>query len=109
MSAVGKTVSSFLTSNPSMAACNAQIGSISVIVTILPAPLNDAAVPLPTSPYPQTTIRLPANMISVARRTASTALSLHPYLLSNLLFVTESLTLIAGIDNVPFFIRSYKR
>ena len=34
--------------------------------------------------------------MSVALLTASTALSLQPYLLSNLLLVTESLTLIAG-------------
>ena len=44
------TVSNFLTSKPSIAACKAQIGSISVTVTIEPAPLKDAAVPFPTSP-----------------------------------------------------------
>ena len=44
------TVSNFLTSKPSIAACKAQIGSISVTVTIEPAPLKEAAVPLPTSP-----------------------------------------------------------
>jgi hypothetical protein len=49
MSAVAITVSNFLTSKPSIAACSAQIGSISVTVTIDPAPLNEAAVP-PTSP-----------------------------------------------------------
>jgi hypothetical protein len=49
MSAVA-IVSNFLTSKPSIAACSAQIGSISVTVTIDPAPLNEAAVPLPTSP-----------------------------------------------------------
>ena len=92
-----------------MAACKAHIGSISVTVTIEPAPLKDAAVPFPTSPYPQTTTRFPANITSVARRIASTADSLQPYLLSNLDFVTESFTLMAGIGNVPFFIRSYKR
>ena len=35
--------------------CKAQIGSISVTVTIEPAPRKEAAVPFPTSPYPQTT------------------------------------------------------
>ena len=43
----------------------------------------------------------PANLISVALRIASTKLSLHPYLLSNLDLVTESFTLIAGIGKVP--------
>src|SRR5690606_35956236 len=38
---------------------------------------------------------------------ASTKDSLQPYLLSNLDLVTESLTLIAGIGKVPFFILSY--
>ena len=83
------------------------MGSISVTVTIEPAPLKDAAVPFPTSPYPHTTTLFPASIISVALLTASTALSLQPYLLSNLDFVTESLTLIAGIRSVPFFTLSY--
>ena len=50
MSALPITVSIFFTSKPSIAACKAHIGSISVTVTIDPAPLNEAAVPLPTSP-----------------------------------------------------------
>ena len=99
----------FLTSKPSIAACNAQIGSISVIITRAPAPRNDSAEPLPTSPKPATTATLPAIITSVARRIASTQLSRQPYLLSNLDFVTESLMLIAGINNVPFSILSYKR
>jgi hypothetical protein len=70
---------------------------------------GSAAVPLPTSPYPQTTTLLPANITSVALRIASTADSLQPYLLSNFDLVTESFTLIAGINKVPFFILSYKR
>ena len=109
ISALPTTVSNFFTSKPSIAACKAQIGSISVTVTIEPAPRNEAAVPFPTSPYPQTTTLFPANIISVARRTASTADSLQPYLLSNLDLVTESFTLIAGMYNVPAFILSYKR
>jgi hypothetical protein len=42
--------------------------------------------------------------MSVALLTASTALSLHPYLLSNFDFVTESLTFISGRGKVLFFI-----
>ena len=48
-------------------------------------------------------------MMSVARRIASTALSLQPYLLSNLLLVTLSFTLMAGIGRVPAFSRSRRR
>ena len=107
MSAVGVAVANFFTSKPSIAACKAQMGSTSVTVTIEPAPLNDAAVPLPTSPYPQTTTLLPASIVSVARLTASTADSLQPYLLSNFDFVTASFTLIAGKCKVPAFILSY--
>ena len=40
-------------------------------------------------------------MTSVPLRIPSTKLSLQPYKLSNLLFVTESLTLMAGTCNVP--------
>src|SRR5690554_3433734 len=40
---------------------------------------------------------------------ASTRDSLHPYLLSNLDLVTESLTLIQGTGRFPFFILSYNR
>ena len=50
ISAFGIKVDIFFTSYPSNEACNAQIGSISVILTMDPAPLNDAAVPFPTSP-----------------------------------------------------------
>ncbi len=109
ISALEIALSILRTSKPSIAACNAQIGSISVTITRAPAPAKDAAVPFPTSPYPATTATFPAIITSVARRIASTADSLHPYLLSNLDFVTESFTLIAGIGNVPAFTRSYKR
>ena len=98
---------SFLTSNPSIAACNAQIGSISVTITLAPAPFKLAADPFPTSPYPQTTATFPAIITSVARLIASTNDSLQPYLLSNLDLVTESFTLIAGITKVPFLTLSY--
>ena len=102
-------LSNFFTSKPSIAACKAQIGSISVTITRAPAPANEAAEPFPTSPYPQTTATFPAIITSVARRIESTKDSLHPYLLSNFDLVTESFTLIAGITNVPFFLRSCKR
>ena len=62
----------FFTSNPSIAAWSAQIGSISVTITLHPAPLRDAADPFPTSPYPATTATLPAIMMSVALLIAST-------------------------------------
>ena len=45
-------------------------------------------------------------MMSVALLIASTSDSLHPYLLSNLDFVTESFIFIAGRVSVPFCIRS---
>ena len=97
----------FFTSYPSMAACRAQIGSISVTITLTPTLLSDSAEPLPTSPYPATTATLPASIRSVALLIASTSDSRQPYLLSNLDLVTESFTLMAGIGSVPFFILSY--
>ena len=50
-----------------MAACSAQIGSISVTTTRAPWPRSDSAQPLPTSPKPQTTATLPPIITSVAR------------------------------------------
>ena len=91
--------SKVVTSNPSIAACSAQIGSTSVTFTLAPAPLSEAADPLPTSPYPHTTAVFPAIIVSVARRIPSTKDSLQPYLLSNFDLVTESFTLIAGKGN----------
>ena len=102
ISAVETASSKVTTSKPSIAACKAQIGSTSVTFTLAPAPLRDADDPLPTSPYPHTTAVLPAIMVSVARRIPSTKDSLHPYLLSNLDFVTESFTFIAGKGNRLF-------
>ena len=107
ISASPTTDSNLLTAKPSIAACKAQIGSISVTITLAPAPLRDAAEPLPTSPYPATTATFPAIIISVALLIASTNDSLHPYLLSNFDFVTESLIFIAGSVKVPFCILSY--
>ena len=109
ISALLHTSSILLTAKPSIAACKAQIGSISVTITLAPAPLNEAAEPFPTSPYPATTATFPAIIISVALLMASTNDSLHPYLLSNFDLVTESLIFIAGIGKVPFSILSYKR
>ena len=107
ISACEITLSSFLTSNPSIDACKAQIGSISLTVTIAPAPLNEATVPFPTSPYPATITLFPAIIKSVDLLIASTADSLQPYLLSNFDFVTESLTLMAGMGSFPFLSLSY--
>merc|ERR1740123_2174169 len=88
--------STVVTSYPSIAACRALIGSTSVMMTRQPNPRRDIAEPLPTSPYPATIATLPANITSVALLIPSTRDSLHPYKLSNLDLVTESLTLIAG-------------
>ena len=77
------------------------MGSISVTTTRAPIPRSDAAEPLPTSPYPQTTATLPATITSVARLMPSTSDSRQPYRLSNFDFVTESFTLIAGTSSLP--------
>merc|ERR1719232_2006132 len=103
------TVSSFTTWNPSMHACRAQIGSSSVTYTMEPADFMAWAHPLPTSPNPQMTTRLPANMTSVARMMPSGRECLHPYRLSNLDLVTESLTLMAGNSRVPASCMRYRR
>ncbi len=92
-----------------MAACSAQIGSISVMTTLAPWPRSDSAQPLPTSPYPQTTVTLPPISTSVARLMPSTSECRQPYLLSNFDLVTESLTLIAGNLSVPAVAISYSR
>ena len=84
-----------------MAACRAQIGSISVMITRAPWPRSESAEPLPTSPKPQTTATLPPIIVSVARLMPSMSEWRQPYLLSNLLLVTESLTLIAGNSSEP--------
>ncbi len=89
-----------------MAACSAQIGSISVTTTRAPWPRRLSAQPLPTSPYPQTTATLPPMRTSVARLMPSMRLCRQPYLLSNLDLVTESLTLMAGKSSEPSFIMS---
>src|SRR5205823_12787584 len=109
MSAVSTTSSTVATWYPSIAACNAQIGSTSVTITRAPWPRSDSAQPLPTSPYPQTTATLPPISTSVARLMPSTRECRQPYLLSNLLLVTESLTLIAGKSRVPCCCISYSR
>src|SRR4051812_9753081 len=78
-------------------------------MTRAPWPLSDWAHPLPTSPYPQTTATLPLSITSVARISPSTSEWRQPYRLSNLLLVTESLTLMAGNRSVPAFSISYRR
>ena len=50
MSALDTTSSTRTTCRPSMAACSAQIGSISVTTTRAPWPRSDSTAPLPTSP-----------------------------------------------------------
>mmetsp|Transcript_54867 Transcript_54867/g.146758 ORF Transcript_54867/g.146758 Transcript_54867/m.146758 type:complete len:270 (-) Transcript_54867:359-1168(-) len=102
MSASPITSSNVATWKPSMHACRAQIGSTSVIITRAPAPRMAKALPLPTSPYPQTTTRLPPIITSVARMMPSGRECLHPYTLSNFDFVTQSFTLIAGKSSSPF-------
>src|ERR671916_389501 len=92
-----------------MAACRAQIGSISVTITRAPCPRSDSAQPLPTSPYPKTTATLPPISTSVARLMPSISECRQPYLLSNLLLVTESLTLIAGNSSEAARCISYRR
>src|SRR6516162_3557943 len=72
-------------------------------------PRSDSAQPLPTSPYPQTTVTLPPISTSVARLMPSMSECRQPYLLSNLDLMTESLTLIAGKASVPSVARSYSR
>merc|ERR1719187_2019195 len=104
----GAASSMVVTWNPSIAACRALMGSISVTMTRAPKACRARAEPLPTSPYPATTATLPANITSVARLIPSTRDSRQPYRLSNLLLVTESLTLMAGTLSSPFFIILYK-
>src|ERR1700683_4546862 len=98
-----------VTSNPSIAACSALIGSTSVTITRAPMPRSECAEPLPTSPYPQTTAPLPATITSVARLMPSASDSRHPYKLSNFDLVTESFTLMAGTSSLPCSIILYKR
>merc|ERR1719199_2202932 len=81
---------------PSMHACRAQIGSISVTSVTADAAFIDCAEPLPTSPKPQMTTFLPESITSVARMMPSGSEWRQPYTLSNLDLVTQSLTLIAG-------------
>src|SRR5271165_2695459 len=109
MSALPTTSSSVRTSYPCIAACSAQIGSISVITTRAPWPRSDSAQPLPTSPKPHTSATLPPIITSVARSMPSISEWRQPYRLSNLDFVTESLTLIAGNRSSPVSTISYSR
>merc|ERR1719460_1938951 len=96
------TISSIVTTwYPSMQACSAQIGSISVTYVTAACATIDAAEPLPTSPKPQMTTFLPESMTSVARMMPSGSEWRQPYTLSNLDLVTQSLTLIAGNMSSP--------
>src|SRR5512135_2555466 len=101
--------STVVTSKPSIAACSALIGSISVTTTRAPNPRSECAEPLPTSPYPHTTATLPATITSVARLIPSLSDSRQPYRLSNFDLVTESFTLIAGTSSLPSCCILYSR
>src|SRR6202142_1111631 len=79
------------------------------MITRAPWPRSDSAQPLPTSPKPHTTATLPPIITSVARLMPSISECLQPYRLSNLDFVTESLTLIAGNSSSPRSTISYSR
>merc|ERR1719316_1099213 len=94
---------------PSMQAWSALIGSISVTMTREPDPRSAAAQPLPTSPKPHTSERLPPSITSVARMMPSVREWRQPYTLSNLDFVTQSFTLIAGKSSSPFPAISLRR
>merc|ERR1719174_1409304 len=94
---------------PSMQAWSALIGSISVISTREPEPLRAAAEPLPTSPKPRMSERLPPSMTSVARMIPSVNEWRQPYTLSNFDFVTQSFTLIAGKRSSPLAAICFKR
>src|SRR5450755_4622211 len=79
------------------------------MITRAPCPRSDSAEPLPTSPYPTTSATLPPIRTSVPRLIPSIRECRQPYLLSNLLLVTESLTLIAGNSSEPARAISYSR
>merc|ERR1719198_966417 len=102
MTSISPTMSSRrATWKPSMHACSAQIGSISVTYVTADAAFIDCAEPLPTSPKPQMSAFLPASITSVARMMPSGSEWRQPYTLSNFDLVTQSLTLIAGKSSVP--------
>merc|ERR1719510_2842154 len=109
MSISPTTSSMVTTSKPSIHACKAQIGSISVTRTRAPAPRRANAHPLPTSPYPHTSALLPPIITSVARIMPSGNECRQPYTLSNLLLVTQSLTLMAGNSSSPLAAISFSR
>ena len=95
ISASGNTSSTVFTLYPAIQACNAHIGSTSDMITLAFSLLIASDEPLPTSPYPQIIAVFPEIKTSIALFIPSGNECLQPYTLSNLLFVTESLTLIA--------------
>lgn len=62
---------------PSMAASEAQIGSISVTITLAPWPRSSPVAPLPTSPYLATRQTVPPIKVFVARSNPSVIEWLH--------------------------------
>merc|ERR550514_667897 len=109
MSISPTTFSMVVTWYPSMHAWSALIGSISVTMTREPEPLSAAAQPLPTSPKPHTSERLPPSITSVARMMPSVREWRQPYTLSNFDFVTQSFTLMAGKRSSPLAAICFKR
>ena len=61
-----------ITRKPSICASSALTGSISVTITLEPAPLSRLATPRPHHPYPATTTVQPASSTLVARTIPST-------------------------------------
>lgn len=78
ISILSTTSSRVTTSNPSIKAYKAQIGSISATNTLAPLFFIDIAEPFPTSPYPHTSTFLPAIITSVALFKASGRECLQP-------------------------------
>merc|ERR550514_999801 len=109
MSISPTTFSMVVTWYPSMHAWSALIGSISVTSTREPEPRSAAQEPLPTSPKPRISERLPPSITSVARMIPSVNEWRQPYTLSNFDFVTQSFTLIAGKRSSPFAAICFKR
>merc|ERR550514_786232 len=109
MSISPTTFSMVVTWYPSMHARSALIGSISVTMTREPEPRSAAAQPLPTSPKPHTSERLPPSITSVARMMPSVREWRQPYTLSNFDFVTQSFTLMAGKSSAPFAAIFFRR
>merc|ERR1719431_1912497 len=107
MSTFCTTSDNLTTWNPSMQACRAQMGSISVTKTTQPMFFKDWQQPFPTWPYPHTTTSFPPNMMSVVRLRLSKMDSLQEYRLSYLVLITLSFTFIAGTESLLLWLSWY--